>query len=72
MTISFQVYWISADGQSSLDMGEFCSEEEARYMCAQALDDLIAIGSEDDAAALRAGTWRVEVRTGATIGEDAA
>jgi len=55
-----RLYWISADRQSSLYMGKFPSEKEARAAIPHALDDLIAVGSADDEAALRAGTWSIE------------
>jgi len=55
-----RLYWISADGRDSLDMGEYSSEAEARAAIPRALDDLIAVGSTDDEAALRAGTWSIE------------
>jgi len=55
-----RLYWISADGRSSLYMGEYPSEMEARAAIPRALEDLIAVGSADDEAALRAGTWSIE------------
>jgi len=55
-----RLYWISEDGRSSLYMGEYSSEAEARAAIPRALEDLIAVGSADDEAALRAGTWSIE------------
>jgi hypothetical protein len=55
-----RLYWISADGRDSLDMGDYPSEMEARAAIPRALEDLIAVGSADDEAALRAGTWSIE------------
>ena len=55
-----RLYWISEDGRSSLYMGEYSSEAEARAAIPRALEDLVAVGSADDEAALRAGTWSIE------------
>ena len=55
-----RLYWISEDGRDSLDMGEYSSETEARAAIPRALEDLIAVGSADDEAALRAGSWSIE------------
>lgn len=55
-----RLYWISADGRDSLDMGDYRTEAEARAAIPRALEDLIAVGSADDEAALRAGTWSIE------------
>ena len=55
-----RLYWVSEDGRNSLYMGDYPSETEARAAIPRALEDLIAVGSADDEAALRAGSWSIE------------
>ena len=56
----YNLFWISADKQADLLMGQFDSEQEAQEAIPSALAELIAVGATDDEENLRAGTWSIE------------
>lgn len=60
----FTLYWISADGQASMPMGEYPSREAAEAAEPAALEELLAqCGEESQRADIRAGSFSVDAPT---------
>ena len=54
------VYWLSADGQSSIPMGEHDTADAAHGAVDDAREELLSVcGEESDRAKILAGSWRV-------------
>lgn len=60
-TTTYKLYWTKADGQASLDMGDFASEAEALADVPNAAKWLLdQCGEDHDRVAIMGGRWSVD------------
>lgn len=59
----FRVYWISADGQRSIEMGNSRDYAEAQAIAGEVKRRLIAEGEDGDEAWINAGTVTIDTET---------
>lgn len=60
MTTTYRVYWMSQDGQNSLDMGTFDTFDMAKQFKSNAWDILLGQASEDAYDKIAAGSMEID------------